>query len=279
MPADRSSPSWERFASREPYFAVLTDSRYLRATFEGAARAEFFESGTRYVEFVLDAIRNRITPMRRPESVLELGCGPGRLALAFANVAASVTAVDISPAMLRVARENAAAAGAENVHFETLDEFRLGEAQFDLVNATLVFHHVPPRDGYSLIAEMLRRLKPGGVAAIEFPFRVHSGFAGRATRWARRHIPPLNAAANVVRGKPRFFPLIHPRPYSASEVLSLIQAAGCDRPHLVLGRHGATEVVTVFAQEPVVVREESRLQSQGGIDVRKLIAETSIEEL
>ena len=279
MPADRPSRTWERFAEREPYFAVLTDPKYRREKLTDATRAEFFDTGTGYVEFVLDTIRNHITPMPRPQSVLEFGCGPGRLALAFAGVAAGVTAVDVSPAMLAVARENAANAGVDNVRFMTLEEYRASDATFDLVNAALVFHHIRPADGYRLIAEMLRRLKPGGVAAIEFPFDDHSTFAVRASRWARRHILPINAAANVARGKPTYFPLIHPRPYSFNEVLSLIRAAGCDQPHLVLGRHGDTEVVTAFARKPVVVHEQRPAPSPGGIDVRRLIAETSIEEL
>jgi SAM-dependent methyltransferase len=278
MLSGRPSPSWERFAAREPYFAVLTDPKYLAANFDDAARAAFFDSGTKYVELVLDVIRNRITPMHRPESVLELGCGPGRLALAFSPAVSRVTAVDISPAMLALARGNAAAAGAANIQFQTLEEYRRSDARFDLVNACLVFHHVGPKDGYALIADMLRRLEPGGVAVIEFPFRDHSGAAAKALRWVRTRMPPANVAANLLRRKPAFFPLIHPQAYSASDVLSLIHAAGCDQPHLILGRHGDTEVVTAFAQKPAVAQQQPAAASPR-IDVKELMAASSLEEL
>ena len=43
--------------------------------------------------------------------VLDLGCGPGQLALAFAPLAGQVVAVDPEPEMLRIAREEAAQAG------------------------------------------------------------------------------------------------------------------------------------------------------------------------
>jgi ubiquinone/menaquinone biosynthesis C-methylase UbiE len=278
MLSGRPSPSWERFAGREPYFAVLTDPKYLAANFDDEARAAFFDSGTKYVDFVLDVIRNRIAPTRRPESLLELGCGPGRLALAFSTAVSRVTAVDISPAMLAVARDNATAVGAGNIEFQTLEEYGRSDSEFDLVNACLVFHHVAPKDGYALIADMLRRLKPGGVAVIEFPVHDHSGNAAQALRWLRTHVPPANVAANVLRRKPSFFPLIHPRPYSRSAVLSLIRAAGCDQPHLIPGRHGDTEVLTAFAQKPAVAGQQPAAASPP-IDVKQLMAASSLEEL
>ena len=45
-------------------------------------------------------------------SILEYGCGVGRLALPLARRAASMTAVDRSPAMLNIARREAARQGA-----------------------------------------------------------------------------------------------------------------------------------------------------------------------
>ena len=43
--------------------------------------------------------------------VLDLGCGPGQLALAFAPLAGQIVAVDPEPEMLRIAREQAVRAG------------------------------------------------------------------------------------------------------------------------------------------------------------------------
>ncbi len=43
--------------------------------------------------------------------VLDLGCGPGQLAIAFARLGATVTAMDPEPRMLAAARESAAEAG------------------------------------------------------------------------------------------------------------------------------------------------------------------------
>jgi hypothetical protein len=41
----RSDPPFEAFAAREPYFAVLTDPRFLRANLTAEYEREFFASG------------------------------------------------------------------------------------------------------------------------------------------------------------------------------------------------------------------------------------------
>jgi SAM-dependent methyltransferase len=57
-----------------------------------------------------------------PDSqVLDIGCGPGKMALVFAEKAARVEALDIAPKMIALAEENAAEEKRPNVHFQALD--------------------------------------------------------------------------------------------------------------------------------------------------------------
>lgn len=60
--------------------------------------------------------------MLNPNStVLDIGCGPGKFVIEFAQTAKSVTGVDISPKMLQSAAENAVAKKRENTEFIELD--------------------------------------------------------------------------------------------------------------------------------------------------------------
>lgn len=79
--------------------------------------------------------------LTRSDLVLDLGTGPGFLAVAFAPYAKAVTAVDPSPEMLDVARENAARARA-NVTVVQGSSFELGPAlgRFKLVTIGRAFH-------------------------------------------------------------------------------------------------------------------------------------------
>jgi SAM-dependent methyltransferase len=102
-------------------------------------------------------------------NVLEVGSGPGRLAVQLAREApdTTLTGVDISDAMVERAARRAAGAGlSERVRFEVGDvgALPLADQEFDGVMSTLSLHHWPdPARG---LAEIYRVLKPDGEARI-----------------------------------------------------------------------------------------------------------------
>ena len=101
--------------------------------------------------------------------LLEVGSGPGRLAVRLAREAPSMTltGVDISDAMVERAARRAAGAGlSERVRFEVGDvaALPLSDQEFDGVVSTLSLHHWS--DPASGLAEIHRVLKPGGEARI-----------------------------------------------------------------------------------------------------------------
>jgi len=106
---------WEAFAAREPYFAVLTAPKYLRANLTAESEREFFAGGEEYVGWMPDLIEHRLVPEFAPMSTLEFGCGVGRLAIPFARRPGRVTAVDRSPTMLATARREAQRQGKSSI--------------------------------------------------------------------------------------------------------------------------------------------------------------------
>jgi SAM-dependent methyltransferase len=83
----------------------------------------------------------------RAHAVLDLGCGPGQLALGFARFAGSVTAVDPEPEMLRIAASDAAEAGFE-IRFIEGSSYDIGPAlgSFRLTAIGRAFHWMDRAD-------------------------------------------------------------------------------------------------------------------------------------
>jgi ubiquinone/menaquinone biosynthesis C-methylase UbiE len=100
------------------------------------------------------------------DTVLDVACGPGLLACAFARVAQHATGVDMTPAMLEQARKTQQEQGLNNVSWQQGDVYSLPfpEAQFSIVSSRFAFHHL--QDPLSALKEMKRVCKPGGRIAV-----------------------------------------------------------------------------------------------------------------
>jgi ubiquinone/menaquinone biosynthesis C-methylase UbiE len=104
--------------------------------------------------------------------IIEIGCGAGRLTKALAAVFGEVHAVDVSPEMIRLAREKVA---APNVHLYVnngADLAILPDLPFHFAFSFIVFQHIPDRAVIeSYIRDVYRVLAPGSL----FKFQVEGG--------------------------------------------------------------------------------------------------------
>jgi 2-polyprenyl-3-methyl-5-hydroxy-6-metoxy-1,4-benzoquinol methylase len=105
---------------------------------------------------VWDALR-----LSRDARLLDAGCGSGQWAVAFAERGARVTGTDLSPEMIRLARDYASARG-QDIEWRTGDVTRLADplAVFDAIHARALLQFVP--DVPAALRELRRVLKPGG---------------------------------------------------------------------------------------------------------------------
>src|SRR4051794_32833874 len=91
---------WERFGRVDPYYGVYSTDEFRRENLDDAALDRFFASGQEHVGRVLEAARRVAGPGFAPTSILDHGCGVGRLVVPFARGADRVVGVDVSPSML-----------------------------------------------------------------------------------------------------------------------------------------------------------------------------------
>ena len=110
-------------------------------------------------------------------NVLDVGCGGGLLSEAMAAAGARVTALDLSPELLRVARLHAKESGAQVDYRQQSVESLADEApgNFDVVTCMEMLEHVP--DPASVVEACGRLLKPGGRLFLSTLNRTPAAFA------------------------------------------------------------------------------------------------------
>ena len=227
---DRSADDWQELAKREPYFAVLTDERFLTAHTTPEARKAFFATGEADVAALLAQIGFA------PKSALDFGCGVGRLTIPLANRVERVVGYDVAPAMLEIARRNAAETGVGNVMFTT--EL---EGSFELICSLIVFQHIPVARGMELLAKLASMLEPGGVAALHITFRRPGGRVRRIARGIRARFRFVHRIASKLAGDRRGLPYMQMNEYDENEVARVFAAAGCSEVNRTATSDGGIE--------------------------------------
>ena len=95
--------------------------------------------------------------------VLSIGCGSGQFEILLAPYAEHITAVDISPEAIELAKKNQAAAGVKNINFKCQSFSDLNwDEQFDAVICLAFLHHVPESDLESFLQKVYDHIKPRG---------------------------------------------------------------------------------------------------------------------
>ena len=177
---------------------MVTAPRFLRANLTPEHEREFFASGESLVDVMLGIIEAGLVPKFAPMSMLEYGCGVGRLAIPLSRRPGSLTAVDRSRVMLDVARREAERRGAGHITFRTPDEFAATSGKFDLVVCYHVLQRLRRGEGLALIRHLVERISANGVGVFQWPLRTGVSVSVGIARWARERVPGVRLDSGQV---------------------------------------------------------------------------------
>jgi ubiquinone/menaquinone biosynthesis C-methylase UbiE len=130
----------------------------------------------------------RVARIRAGERVLDVACGTGNTALAAKARGAEVTALDLTPELLAVAREREVGEGLSGVDWREGDteDMPFEDASFDVVVSSCGLMFAP--DQQRVADEVARVTRPGGRIAIQA--WTQEGGVGRMFRVVGKHVPP-----------------------------------------------------------------------------------------
>jgi len=181
----------------------VTETDIFRATREG-----YDSNAQRYFDFVRDSMRDR--PLERamlgafaelvkaagPGPVADLGCGPGYLTAHLHGLGLDAFGIDLSPAMVALARETYPQLRFEQGLMARLD---LSDGALGGILSRASIIHTPPEQVPATLAEFHRVLAPGGHLLLDFPADDHPDQVARsydhkvalAYTWLPDHIAGL----------------------------------------------------------------------------------------
>lgn len=161
--------NWEGLAQADPLWAICTDPRKQNNKW---SKEEFFATGRREIEKVLEYARTLGLRVDQNSPALDFGCGVGRLTRAIAAYFPECWGVDISPTMVRLAKEfNQDVPQCQFLVNEknSLEEFH--DDHFGFIYTSVVLQHIAAKYAKKYVADLVRLLRPGGVLVFQVPDR------------------------------------------------------------------------------------------------------------
>jgi SAM-dependent methyltransferase len=163
---DKEQVFWDRHARHDPLWAILSDPTKTGRRWD---LRSFLETGRREVSLLMYQLRALKVDVDR-KAALDFGCGVGRLSQPLAAHFQRVVGLDISPEMIRLARDiNQFPDRVQYLHNPGPDMARLATDEFTFMYSNVVLQHIEPDTALGYLRELFRVVSGGGVLVFQLP--------------------------------------------------------------------------------------------------------------
>lgn len=159
---------WEQFAKEDPLYSILSHPEAQGGRWD---HHEFFETGEKLIYPEIDELVERYG-FEEQSSVLDFGCGVGRLTRCFLRHFQTAVGVDVSQEMIALAKE--INPDADHIVFHDKSEPALAfldTESFDLVYSLITLQHIPRKLIFQFLESLIRVTKVNGMLLLQIPSR------------------------------------------------------------------------------------------------------------
>lgn len=246
-----SDLAWEKYGETDPYFGVCTEDIYKTANLTEDSLKVFFDSGKSHVDHVVDVFSNILKTETKFNSILDFGCGTGRLVIPFASAASEVTGIDVSKSMLEEAKKHINALGLNNIELLNSNSLDILQGKkYDLVHTFIVLQHIPVSAGYRLIYLLLEAINSGGCGMIHFTYSNEKTAYKNLKYNLRSKYRFFAQVNNLAKGKKPNAANMQMNNYSINSVLKMIRESGVENFYTELTDHGGFKGLCIYLQKP-----------------------------
>jgi 2-polyprenyl-3-methyl-5-hydroxy-6-metoxy-1,4-benzoquinol methylase len=160
--------TWNRYGKEEPFWSVITNTKFKQENINQKNLDEFFLSGKHDAEFIKSKYKKYYT--HENPKILDFGCGVGRILSAWANPKLA-DGCDISASHLETAKKYC-------IH-NTLHLVEPGQCPkgYDIIYSLITLQHCRPNLIKQCVISIIHALNTNGLALLHIPYfiaRVHS---------------------------------------------------------------------------------------------------------
>ena len=247
----KTDKAWQLWGEKEPYYAVVTDEKYLTENLGEQGVEEFFKRGRKHLDHTFALLRNHVDATFAPTRALDFGCGTGRVLVPLAACCETVFGVDVSDGMLREAASNCSARiQTRNWRLVTTKELLTDPGiRYDFLHSHIVFQHIRRKEGERLLVLLLERLDPGGAIALQFMLRNTAGMARRSLTWIKNRLPFAQEVSRLLTGKRHLVAPMEMNAYKVDRIKKILAEAGVSNLYLSASEQGIVQSVTIYGRK------------------------------
>lgn len=119
----------------------------------------------KYVELFLNYLNNNA-------SILDIGCGTGELLKYYQDKDFTVTGLDVSEEMIKIAKEKVPSSNFVKISIYDIDKVK---EKYDGISATFVLVHIPKEKINEVVGKIYERLNKGGIFFTLFTTSLQEG--------------------------------------------------------------------------------------------------------